>query len=259
MSELTEQVARKAWRHLLLGCDDMITALKDLQRSRESIAEQIHSLRKLGKILRGGSALFGEKKTAARRIQAVGRLLADRRDATSRRKTWEKLHWKPRHSSSRAIAGLLKQQVAAANRKPPKTTIAWCIDCVSDAKTALLAIPESDLPGRLHTGIEKLEKQLAKRSLHVARRGENDFHDLRKSIKALLGACKFLPEISNHPAVTLDHLADILGDENDLATLALWLDRHGFTRQLLPDLWEKLEKSRNRLQTEVLEMLKSDL
>ncbi|MFT3992057.1 MAG: CHAD domain-containing protein [Luteolibacter sp.] len=253
MIAFTAQAALAARQRLLIGCEDMIAALEDLSGSRKHIAGQIHSLRKLGKTLRGGGTLFGENKTAVREIQAVGRLLSERRDATSRRKTWEKLRWKPRHPGSQAIVGLLNQQVTAAGRKPPEPAIAWCVNRISEAKNALSAIPEEELPDRLQAGFHTLEKQLIKRGKQVARRGDEDFHNFRKSIKALLGACKFFPEITHSQAITLDHLADILGDENDLATLALWLEQHGFTAALLPDLWNNLEKSRKALQDEVLE------
>lgn len=252
MSELINLHAGPARQKLVIGCDDMIVALNELLISKKHIAEQIHSLRKLGKSLRGGSVILDGTKTAAREIQAVGRLLAERRDATSRRKTWEKLHWKPRHPSARAISDLLKQQVSAANRKPPKTAILWAISRVQTAKQHLQELPEEELSERLAKGIAKLEKQLVKRSRRIDRHGEDDFHELRKSIKALLGAHKFLPEISHPQAASLDELADILGDENDLTTLGLWLEQHGFTSRLEPDLWKKIDKSRNKLRAEAV-------
>ena len=40
----------------------------------------------------------------------------------------------------------------------------------------------------------------------------------------------------------------MLGDENDLATLSIWLDEHGFTKRFAPDLWTTIKSSRKRLQ-----------
>jgi hypothetical protein len=71
-------------------------------------------------------------------------------------------------------------------------------------------------------------------------------------VKAWLGAIGFLPEHSVKADPVLHELAEQLGDENDLATLAAWLDEHGFTRRFAPDLWDAIKTSRQRLQRKVI-------
>lgn len=223
--------------HLLAGLID----------SKGRVSEEVHAIRKLGKSLRGGFSLFRLGKTSAKEIRAIGRLLSGPRDAVSRMNTWSKLGWREDPAARAAIAGLLDQQTHSAARRPPPETIAWCIDRVTAARTNLAQLPPENLPERLELGLKKLARQVAKRCRNLDHRGEEDFHDARKALKAYLGALAFLPEGSVVADPEMFELAELLGDENDLSTLSAWLDEHGFTADLVPGLWQVLSESRRKL------------
>jgi len=234
-----------AARRLSDGCrelDDLLRQLSDGDR----VAERVHSARKLGKSLRGGCALFGLGKSAGRAIQAVGRLLSARRDVASRRKTWERLGWNDGSTAATAILALLERQVAQIMTSPPPEAIKWCREQVSIAESAIAALDPKTLDACAAKGLAKLERAVLKRCKRMRRHGEEDFHDARKALKAYLGAVAF---VHGEPKAIQAHvdLADILGDENDLATLRCWLIGHGFTRKLVPDLIECLDKRRSEI------------
>src|SRR6478735_1687610 len=252
MKSLSNDDAQFARKHLADGCDLMERMLVGLLDSKGRVAEEIHAIRKLGKSLRGGFALFRLGKTSAKEIQAVGRLLSGPRDAVSRLNTWNKLEWKGDASAVAAIVGLLDQQTHSAARRPPPETIAWCVERVVAARNNLHELPVENLTDRIGAGLEKLGKQVVKRCKRLEQRGEEDFHDARKALKAYLGALGFLPKgsVTLHPVMTA--LPEILGDENDLATLAAWLDAHGFTADFVPDLWDALEDRWNQLREQAM-------
>ncbi len=252
MKSLSEEDARFAREQLTAGCDTMERLLAGLLDSKGRVAEEIHAIRKLGKSLRGGFALFRLGKTSAKEIQVIGRLLSGPRDAVSRLNTWNKLKWKGDAPVVAAIAGLLDQQTHSAARRPPPETMAWCVERVVAARNHLHELPVENLAGRLDVGLEKLGRQVVKRCKRLEQRGEEDFHDARKALKAYLGALGFLPKgaVTLHPLMT--ELPEILGDENDLATLAAWLDEHGFTADFVPELWETLEDSWNKLRKKAM-------
>mgnify|MGYP000087102029 CR=1 FL=1 len=191
--------AEFARNQLAGGCDAMEALLNGLLDSKGRIAEEVHAIRKLGKSLRGGFALF-RLKDAAREIQAIGRLLSGPRDAVSRLKTWEKIAWQTEDPVAAAIAGLLDQQTHSAARRPPQETIDWCVGRVLEARKALLGVAAENLDETLAEGLKKLGKQVRKRCLRLDHRAEEDFHDARKALKAYLGALGFLP----HGTVSLD-------------------------------------------------------
>jgi len=146
-----------------------------------------------------------------------------------------------------AIGGLLEQHTHSAARKPPPETIAWCIERVNSARDILRALDAESLPERMEIGIRKLGKRVIKRCRHLDKHGDEDFHDARKALKAYLGAIAFLPEGAIVPQPVMTKLTEVLGDENDLATLTVWLESHGFTEDFAPALWELLEDSRAKL------------
>ncbi len=243
---LNEKSARHASEQLARSCETMEHLLTGLLDSEGCIAEEVHTIRKLGKSLRGGFFLL-RLKGAAKEIQAIGRLLSEPRDAVSRLGTWGKLSWGEDAATCAAIFGLLEQQKCSAARRPPAETIAWCLERVAVAKNNLSEIAHENLLERLSSGAKKLRQHVSKRCRSLDHRGEEDFHDARKALKAYLGALSFLPE----EAMTLDPkmngLAETLGDENDLGTLSTWLEEHGFTDHFLPTLWLKLGKARHKL------------
>ena len=251
MISLTDEDAQLASERLANGCEVMERLLSGLLDAKGRIAEEVHAIRKLGKSLRGGFSLFRLGGNSAKEIQAIGRLLAGPRDAVSRLSTWEKLAWEG--DAAAAIHGLLEQQTHSAARRPPAETVAWCVARVTAARQNLLELPPTELAGRLSTGLRKLDKQVTQRCNRLDRRGEEDFHDARKALKAYLGALGFLPDGAVIPEAKWIDLPEILGDENDLATLATWLDQHGFTRNFVPTLWKKLGKSRARLRKRAIQ------
>lgn len=247
MASVDDENVRFASEQLVIGCATMENLLRGLLDSKGKIAEEVHAIRKLGKTLRGGFGLFMLSKDSAKEIQAIGRLLSGPRDAVSRLSTWNKLAWDEDAALVAAITGLLDQQTHSAARKPPQETIDWCLARVEAARNNLLALPPEDLAARVETGIKNLRKKVCKRCRKLDRNGEEDFHDARKAVKAYLGAIGFLPEGLVVADPKMLELAEILGDENDLATLSFWLAEHGFTPHFAPSLWKKLEKARVKL------------
>ncbi|MES2657280.1 MAG: CHAD domain-containing protein [Verrucomicrobiota bacterium] len=248
MTPPTEADARFASEQLANGCDTMERLLNGLLDSKGRVAEEVHAIRKLGKSLRGGFSLFRLGQSSAKEIQVIGRLLSGPRDAVSRLNTWRKLAWEGDVSTTAAIFCLLEQQTHSAARRPPAETISWCVERVTAARKNLLDLPMETLPDRMEVGMGKLSKQVFKRCRKLDGRGEEDFHDARKALKAYLGALGFLPEGAIPRDPTMVELTEVLGDENDLATLSYWLEEHGFTADFVPDLWKKLTESRKSLQ-----------
>ncbi|GAA5131277.1 CHAD domain-containing protein [Luteolibacter yonseiensis] len=251
MISLTDEDARSASERLSGGCDTMEQLLNGLLDSKGRVAEDVHAIRKLGKTLRGGFSLF-RLKDSIKEIQAIGRLLSGPRDAVSRLSTWGKIGWEDDAPAGAAILGLLDQQTHSAARRPPPETIAWCQERVAAARKNLQELPVEALAERLAKGEKKLGKQAGKRCGKLDHDAEEDFHDARKAIKAYLGALKFLPETSVTPDPKLVDLAEILGDENDIATLSVWLEDHGFTADFVPTLWKKLKNARSSLRKQAI-------
>ena len=238
---------------LIEGCGSMSHLLQQLLDSKGRVADEVHAIRKLGKSLRGGFSLFGLGKSSTREIQAIGRLLSGSRDAVSRQNSWGKLSWESDSLVAGTIVGLLEQQTHSAARRPPPEAIAWCIERVDHAREALVALPEETLEDTITKGLRHLEKDVRKYSRRMHRRGEGDFHETRKALKAYLGAIGFLPSGEVTPDPKMTQLAELLGDENDLATLSDWLIGHGFTDRFAPELWKKLKKARRKLQNRAVD------
>ena len=241
-----------ARERLVTGCEAMKEMLVGLMDSKGKVAEEVHALRKLGKSLRGGFTLFGLEKSSALEIQSIGRLLSGPRDAVSRLSTWNKLAWAGDPKVSAAIHGLLDQQTHSAARRPPPETIHWCVERVEAARQELMGLHEEHLQQFIAKGLERLEKRTFKRCRKLDHQEVEDFHEARKSVKAWLGAVGFLPEGAMPVDPGFHLLAEILGDENDLATLSVWLKGHGFTQRFAPDLWKTIKAARKRLQKEAI-------
>lgn len=251
MKSLDAPAAHQARELLSQQCSQMSDLLRGLADAKERIADEIHAIRKLGKTLRGGFAVFGLEKNAAREIQAVSRLLAAPRDAVSRFTTWQQLDWSQDPAAVAAIHGLLEQQTHSAACHPPAEVIEWCLARVEIARARLGELDASEVTERCGAGLQRMHKRLLKR-LHRMRRAEvEDFHETRKALKAWLGAVSIVPgsagECADDSMDSLHGLADSLGDENDLSTLGEWLDTYGFTQRMLPDLWDALEEKRRKL------------
>jgi hypothetical protein len=254
MSNWSAEVVEEARGRLLADCQRMRELLGGLLDSHGRIADEVHAIRKLGKSLRGGFCLFRLEGPAAREIQAIGRLLSGPRDAVSRQSTWRKLDWNADEAAASAISGLLEVYVQSAARRPPQAAVDWCLTRVDEARSALEMIPPDDLPARMEEGIRKLRKKLRRRSKRLDHRAEEDFHEARKAVKAWLGAMVLLPEGLMDAPPHCQELAEILGDENDLATLSAWLEAHGFTDHFTPDLWHRIATRRLDLQKRAVQM-----
>ena len=248
----TDEDARFAREQLADGCDRMEQLLRGLLDTKGRIAEEVHATRKLGKSLRGGFSLFRLGNNSSLEIQAIGRLLSGPRDAVSRLSTWNKVAWTDDASTATAIGALLDQQTHSAARRPPLETISWCLERVTVARGNLENLPENDLAARVGDGLRKLEKRVIKRCRKLDHSGDQDFHDARKALKAYLGAHGFLPKGMFVLDPKLKELPELLGDENDLATLSNWLDGHGFTAHFAPSLWHRLKERRDELRMRVI-------
>ncbi len=233
---------------LATGCETMRRLLRGLLDSKGKVSEEVHAIRKLGKSLRGGFALFRLEKSSGMEIQAIGRILSESRDAVSRLNTWNKLAWVGDPAVSKAISGLLEQQTHSAARRPPVETMDWCVARVDEALSHLNLLPAANLAEIVRTGLDKLGKRVIKRCRKLDHQAQEDFHEARKAVKAWTGAIGHMP----HGTIPLDpklqEIAELLGDENDLATLSVWLEKHGFTRNFAPDLWKTLKSARHGLQ-----------
>jgi hypothetical protein len=241
-----------ARERLATGCESMKHLLAGLLDAKGRVAEEVHAIRKLGKSLRGGFSLFRLEDPSSAEIQAIGRLLSGPRDAVSRLKTWNHLAWDADPGTAAAIHGLLDQQTHSAARRPPPETIAWCVARVDAACQQLQQLPSEGLTETLVKGLKKLERRALKRCLRLDHQEPEDFHEARKALKAWLGATGFLPDAQIPHSEVFHHLAELLGDENDLATLSVWLEEHGFTARFAPDLWKALLGTRRKLQKKII-------
>lgn len=247
-----ETATRHAREQLAAGCATMKQLLLGLLDSKGKVAEEVHAIRKLGKSLRGGFSLFRLEKSSSQEIQAIGRLLSGPRDAVSRHHTWNKLAWTGDPVVSEAVGKLLEQQTHSAARRPPRETIEWCLARVDAGLDGLQHLPNRKLCRILAKGMKKLERRANKRCGKLYQQSEEDFHEARKSVKALIGAAGFLPEGAMVVDSQFLELAENLGDENDLATLSAWLVDHGFTERFAPELWKTLNTTRRNLQKQVV-------
>lgn len=252
MNHPKEADAQFIRERLTVGCSSLHELLVALSDAQGKVATNVHSIRKLGKSLRGGFSLFHLKKSPALNIQAIGRLLSGRRDAVSRLNTWKRLAWHDDPPVAAAITSLLDQQTHSASLRPPPPAIAWCLGLLAEAQQELQAIPPERLTEQITHGLKTLEHKTVKRCRTLDHRSDKDFHKTRKALKAWLGAVGFLPDGMIPGDPKLNELAELLGDENDLATLSAWLRRHGFTPELAPGLWESLDEKRHKLQREAI-------
>lgn len=248
METISLELAETTKQRLVAGCETLHGLLSGLIRSQGSIAVKVHQIRKLGKSLRGGFSLFCLGDSSAREVQAIGRMLSGSRDAVSRLNTWQRLEWASDPISCRAIGVLLDRQVEMVACKPPVETLNWCLIRVSRAQSMLEDLESAALPHRIAKGLKKLGKRVRKKCRHLDDAQEEAFHDARKGLKAYLGALDYLPAERWTPDPEMAALAELLGDENDLATLSIWLRDHGFTHILEPDLWDCLKISRTKVQ-----------
>lgn len=234
---------------LSTGCDQMKKLLVGLAAAPESFDADVHAIRKIGKSLRGGFAALGLAKSAAREIQAISRLLAESRNAAIGLETWTRLDWHADPQIACAIQSLIEQQ-RMRRQPPPPEAIDWCLARID---AALECLHQTTISGEVSSkGLHKLERNLRKYCRKLSRQREDDFHEARKAVKAWLGAATMLAKGTVRHTRLLHRLAEQLGEENDLATLALWLQQHGFTPELAPALWKRIDAARSKIQRQAL-------
>ncbi len=252
MKALTESTALIARQHLATGCETMGLMLRGLLDSQGGVAAEIHAVRKHGKVLRGGFALFELDQSSSLEIQGIGRLLAGPRDAVSRLSTWHQLAWDGDRKLVATIAGQLEFHARLAALQPPPETIEWGLERVAAALVELHALPAASLAKRISSGFGKLTERSVKRCRKLKHRDAADFHPARKALKSWLGAVGFLPAGWIVASPEICQLTEVLGDENDLHTLSVWLRQHGFTARFAPDLWDQINGSRRKLRREII-------
>ncbi len=231
--------------HLLGLCNSMDACLLGLLDSKRRVAEGVHETRKVGKALRGGLALVGMPRATLGAVTAVGRMLAGQRDAVSRLKTWQRLGWEDAPQAEAdtisAVTAMLEKLAHSAGRKPPQEAVAWAVAHIATVRAALVPRSEESLLEALPQGLRRLKRRLAKRlcKLGMRRSDEPAFHEARKGLKAWLGAQILLGQTANSDCL---HLAELLGDENDLSALEAWLKARGFSKPMAPLMWRHLHE-----------------
>jgi len=238
-------------RERLVGlCDAIDTRLFGLLDSKRRVADDVHEIRKFGKALRGGLVLVGMPGTSLRAVTAVGRLLSAPRDAVSYLKTWHRLGWQERpegdDAAVRAVTAMLEKLAHSAGRRPPPEAVAWAVGRIAEVRAALAGQSEEALLEHLPQGLCRLQQRVAKRLLKLGMqpRQHPAFHQARKALKAWLGAQALLGQLADDACV---HLADLLGDENDLSALEAWLNARGFSQEMAPLLWQRVSELHHTL------------
>jgi hypothetical protein len=255
MSAKPDSAAPDVRHALSQACDEMRCRLQALLKPEHKVAKEVHALRKLGKSVRGGMVLLEVEPENIRAVTAVGRLLGGARDAVSRRTTWERLGIEDGPLAGDpaviAVGALLRNHAKAAARRPPAEIVSWAEARLREAKAALKKIPASEVAERLENGRKHLAKRLKKRLKRLERGdpGADELHGVRKALKAWLGA---LAHLSETPPPAMTALADLLGDINDLHTLADWLHAHGFSPELAPEPWKALREKLDALEKSAL-------
>jgi hypothetical protein len=244
-------------RERLLGlCDAMEVRLHGLLDSKRKVSEDVHEIRKLGKSLRGGLVLVGMPTEIVREVMAVGRLLVGQRDAVSRRKTWERLTWEEgphgEDPGVRAVGAILEKLARSAGRRPPGEAVVWAEARIWEVRRALARTSEEEMQAELPHGVRRLKRRVGKRLKHLGmkKRDEPAFHETRKALKAWLGAQALLGEPADEECAKL---AELLGDENDLSALEIWLDAHGFSQDMAPVVWYRVDDRHHKLRAKILE------
>jgi len=262
MSEQTSAFAG-ARGAIIAACAEMERLLSGLNDTHGRVADEIHQTRKAGKRLRGALVMAGEPKPCIRWIAVIGRMLGASRDAVVRAKTWHLLATGPAPSGSAeaAVGALLDQEAHSSTRRPPQAVIDWSLAALRQVKARLEAQTDEEVAKAAEDGAEKLEKQLRKRLKRALQRVTNeDFHECRKAAKAWLGGMALAaPGVELPAKQQAEDLSASLGDENDLAVLADWLEARGFTPTICPAAWKVLRKRQEKIRRKSISLIRKDL
>jgi CHAD domain-containing protein len=248
---------------IIAACDEMAHLLDGLNDTHGRVADEIHQTRKAGKKLRGALVMVGEPKPCIRWIAVIGRMLGGSRDAAVRAKTWQSLGTivAPAGSAEAAVTALLELEAHASTRRPPQAVIDWSLAALEQVKSRLEAQTAEEVAKAAEDGAAKLERQLRKRLKRALQRVSNeDFHACRKAAKAWLGGMALTaPEVELPAKKEAEDLASSLGDENDLAVLADWLETRGFTPSVCPAAWKVLRKRQEKIRRKSISLIRKEL
>lgn len=241
---------------------DVHLALDHLARAHAEPEEHLHKCRRrlkavraLLRLVRPGDEAFFEAENA--RYRDVAASLAGPREATALIETIDRLaEAHPRHADLYAsLRAVLVERRAAA--MSDISAFASVIDAATaTCRQGLLRVGALSLPADpnasaaivadgVRIGLERTKKALARARAHG---GEEDFHDLRKSVKVhaaqfdLLG--KLWPDKTRHKA--LDKLGGRLGELNDLAVLYALLEKDADALAVTAETRAAVEKDLKR-------------
>lgn len=237
----TQPVAAELARLAGLDLTDAITALDPSLDHRSPDADAVHLVRKRLKRLRAlvrlGTAVLGHDLARAENTayRDLGRRLSGRRDREAMVETVERLRHAAAKSPSSAVAlpaALLRLEAqlgdsAASQPADGAESIAAVRAGLVDARNRLHVWPRGDeqgwellAPGLLRqyaagrTALRSLGDEPSDEALHL----------LRKRTKDHWAHLEFLvpawPKVLNATAEQAHHLADLLGEDHDLAVLA---------------------------------------
>lgn len=99
---------------LAAECGRLRKLLERLPESDAPPSEELPEIRRLVRLLRSGFSMSGMRKSAARELQAVARVLADPREAVRRIGVWRKLAWNGDAVVAAAVSSMLDHQAGPA-------------------------------------------------------------------------------------------------------------------------------------------------
>jgi len=233
---------------LAAECGRLRKLLERLPESDAPPSEELPEIRRLVRLLRSGFSMLGMRKSAARELQAVARVLADPREAVRRIGVWRKLAWNGDTVVAAAVSSMLNHQAGSPGLYPPPAVVAWCVSRVDNAAAHLAGATSKRRP-KPADELRRLGRIAAKRSLKLAA-GGSGFEAARKALREWTAATAFAAAGATSEMPDTGKLAALLSDERDLTRFAEWLENHGFSRKLAPDLWRDLKLALQRTRKE---------
>jgi CHAD domain-containing protein len=224
--------------------------------------QSVHTARKAFKRLRATVRLTRDRlgeETRQRENAAfrdAGRELSGARDARVVIDTLDALDPKAFGVLRSALAAEYVEATTAAAR-PDEAAVRGAVD---DARVRLESWPlDGDVGGALASGVARMQKRL-RRAYRAAREDPTTehLHELRKRAKDLWHAAEILrpaaPKRMDRLARDAHRLADLLGEDHDLATLLVAADRHSSTLTIdeRAELEALIADRRKRLQRKAL-------
>lgn len=248
---------------LIAACVEMETIFSGIANKQEQVVEDVHHLRQLGKRLRGALEMSGEAKPCLRWVSVIGRMLGASRDATVRASTWRGLGEDSMLPGSieAAIDSLLDQEARAARQPPPAGVCEWSRLAIEQIRSRLEARDDRELAASAQQGAETCRRRLRKRLKRTLERvRDEDFHACRRDLKAWLGGMSLLaPNLDAPGHAEAGKLASHLGEEQDLAVLARWLEERGFGPTTAKGTWKHLRKRQEKVRRRSVTLIRKDL